>query len=86
MAHSGITMYGAMWCGDCRRSKSLLDALNVDYTYVDLEEKPEAADEAQAISGRKNIPVIVFPDGSHQVEPSDPDLHSKLVSLGAVSQ
>ncbi len=84
MAHSGITMYGATWCGDCRRSKSLLDALGVEYSYVDLEEKPEAADEAQAISGRKNIPVVVFPDGTHQVEPSDPDLHAKLVSLGVV--
>jgi len=86
MASSEITMYGAMWCGDCRRSKSLLDALGVDYTYIDLEEVPEAADEAQSISGRKNIPVIVFPDGTHQVEPSDPDLHSKLVSLGAVAE
>ena len=35
-----------MWCGDCRRSKSLLDTLGVDYDYVDLEEVPEAADTA----------------------------------------
>jgi mycoredoxin len=77
-------MYGAQWCGDCRRSKSLLDTLGLEYTYIDLEEKPEAADEAQAISGRKNIPVIVFPDGTHQVEPSDSDLHAKLTSLGAI--
>jgi glutaredoxin-like protein len=77
-------MYGAQWCGDCRRSKSLLDTLGLEYTYIDLEEKPEAADKAQAISGRKNIPVIVFPDGTHQVEPSDSDLHAKLSSLGAI--
>lgn len=79
-----LTMYGATWCGDCRRSKSLLDALGVDYNYIDLEEKPEAADEASAIAGRKNIPVIVFPDGAFQVEPSDPELHGKLVELGIV--
>ena len=84
MAHSGITMYGAQWCGDCRRSKSLLDTLGIDYNYVDLEERPEAADEAQAVSGRKNIPVIVFPDGTHQVEPSDSDLHAKLQALGTI--
>jgi mycoredoxin len=77
-------MYGAQWCGDCRRSKSLLDTLGIDYNYVDLEEKPEAADEAQSISGRKNIPLIVFPDGTHQVEPSDSDLHAKLQALGTI--
>lgn len=77
-------MYGAQWCGDCRRSKSLLDTLGVDYDYVDLEETPEAAEKAQELAGRKNIPVIAFPDGAVQVEPSDPELHAKLTELGAV--
>lgn len=79
-----ITMFGAAWCGDCRRSKSLLDTLGIDYDYVDLETEVDAAAESEAIAGRKNIPVIAFPDGSHQVEPSDPDLHAKLVELGRV--
>ncbi len=77
-------MYGADWCGDCRRSKKLLDGLGVDYAYVDLVAEPEAADKAHAISGRMNIPVIVFPDGSHQVEPTDPQLRDKLEQLGAL--
>lgn len=77
-------MYGAAWCGDCRRSKALLDSQGVDYDYVDLEETPEAADIAQKIAGRKNIPVISFPDGSFQVEPSDADLTGKLEELGAL--
>ncbi len=79
-----ITLYGAMWCGDCRRSKSLLDTLNVDYTYVDLEEVPEAADVAAGLAGRKNIPVISFPDGAVQCEPSDAELHGKLAELGVI--
>ena len=79
-----ITMYGAAWCGDCRRSKALLDGQGVDYDYVDLEATPEAADIAQSIAGRKNIPVISFPDGSFQVEPSDADLKGKLEELGAL--
>ena len=82
--NSRITMYGAMWCGDCRRSKSLLDTLGVDYDYVDLEEVPEAADVAAELAGRKNIPVIYFPDGAVQVEPTDPQLHAKLTELGAI--
>jgi mycoredoxin len=87
MAHFSedrITMFGALWCGDCRRSKALLDTLGVDYDYVDLEAIPEAADEALAISGRKNIPVIRFPDGEFQVEPADSALHAKLTAIGAV--
>ncbi|MBG6054136.1 glutaredoxin [Salinibacterium sp. CAN_S4] len=82
MTTSTITLFGADWCGDCIRSKALLDAHSVDYTYVDLVATPEQADAALAISGRTNIPVITFPDGSHQVEPSNPELESKLRSLG----
>jgi mycoredoxin len=73
-----ITMYGADWCSDCRRSKALLDAEGVDYSYVDVEQSAEAAEAAKAISGRTSIPVIVFPDGSYQVEPSDDELRAKL--------
>mgnify|MGYP000963450850 CR=1 FL=1 len=79
-----ITMYGAEWCSDCRRSKKLLDGLSVDYDYIDLEAVPEAAEAAKAISGRTNIPVVAFPDGSHFVEPSDAELKAKLESVGAV--
>lgn len=79
-----VTMYGAQWCGDCRRSKSLLDTLGVDYEYVDLEEVPEAAEKAAELAGRKNIPVLHFSDGTVQVEPSDSALHAKLTELGAL--
>ena len=79
-----ITMYGADWCSDCRRSKALLDARGVAYTYIDVELSTEAADAARAISGRTSIPVISFGDGSHQVEPSDAELVAKLVEVGAV--
>ena len=76
-----ITMYGAEWCGDCRRSKRLLDASGVDYDYIDLEVDTAAAETARAISGRTNIPVIVFPDATHLVEPTDQQLSEKLTAL-----
>lgn len=78
-----ITMFGASWCGDCRRSKALLDRLDVDYDYVDVEEEFEGAARAEAISGRKSIPVIVFPDATHFVEPSDAELEAKLSEIAA---
>ncbi len=73
-----VTVYGADWCRDCIRSKSLLDRLGTDYEYIDLVARPEEADRAREISGRTNIPVIVLPDGSHLVEPTDPELEAAL--------
>jgi mycoredoxin len=76
-----ITMYGAEWCGDCRRSKRLLDGMGVDYNYIDLEVDVAAADVARSISGRTNIPVVAFSDGTHFTEPSDADLRAKVEEL-----
>ncbi|MDQ0893605.1 glutaredoxin family protein [Agromyces ramosus] len=73
-----ITMYGAAWCSDCRRSKALLDRRDIDYDYVDLEAVIDGADRAKAISGRTQIPVVVFPDGTHFTEPTDAELAAKL--------
>ncbi len=77
-------MFGAQWCGDCRRSKAVLDGLGVVYDYVDIENVDDGADRASAISGRTNIPVIVFPDGSHLVEPSDVELRAKVAETVAL--
>lgn len=75
---SGITVYGADWCPDCTRTKRALDGAGADYVYRDLVAEPEAAAEAESISGRKNIPVVVLPDGVILVEPSDPELLEAL--------
>jgi glutaredoxin-like protein len=75
-------MYSADWCGDCRRSKRLLDSLNVEYNLIDVEADVSASDKVIEINGgRRSIPVIVFPDGTHLTEPSDNDLKAKLEAL-----
>ncbi len=85
-SHPEITMYGADWCGDCRRSKRLLADLNVEITHIDVEVDESAAVKVIEINGgAKSIPVIVFPDGTHLTEPSDNDLKAKLISLGVIS-
>ena len=77
-----ITMYGAEWCGDCRRSKRFLDSNSVSYNYIDVEADASASEKVIEINGgMRSIPVIVFPDGSHLTEPSDNDLKAKLESL-----
>ncbi len=79
---SKVTMYGAEWCGDCRRSKKFLDANNVEYTYIDVEADESASEKVIEINGgQRSIPVIIFEDGTHMTEPSDNDLKAKLESL-----
>lgn len=74
-----IVMYGADWCGDCRRSKAFLERRGVPFTYVDLEDRPEAMEEViERNNGMRSIPVIVFDDGSHLTEPTNDALAAKL--------
>jgi mycoredoxin len=79
---SDITMYGAEWCKDCRRSKKFLDANNVKYNYIDVEADVTASDKVIEINGgQRSIPVIIFSDGTHLTEPSDVALKEKLEAL-----
>jgi mycoredoxin len=82
VTNANITMYGAEWCGDCRRSKRFLDSNNVSYQYVDVEADTTASDKVIEINGGvRSIPVIVFEDGTHLTEPSDAALKAKLEEL-----
>ncbi len=81
METNTIKMFGAMWCKDCRLAKRILDEAKVTYEYIDLEETPDAAIIAEEISGRKNIPVLLYPDGTHQTEPSAEEIRTKLSTL-----
>lgn len=79
---TSITMYSADWCGDCVRSKRLLDSLEVSYELIDVESVPGASEKIIEINGgKRSIPVILFPDGTHLTEPSDIDLKAKLEAL-----
>jgi len=82
MSAENVVLYGAEWCGDCRRSKRFLDENHVQYTYIDVEADATAAAKVVEINGgAQSIPVILFKDGTHLTEPSDIDLKAKLESL-----
>ena len=77
--NTDIKVYGADWCGDCRRAKRVLDRLGTPYEWIDVDVIAGAAQEAHRISGRKNIPVVVLPDDEILVEPSDAALEEALL-------
>lgn len=79
MSEPKITLYGAYWCPDCRRSKKFLGEQFVPFKWVDIEHDKEAeAFVLQKNNGKRIIPTIVFEDGSFLVEPSNAELAKKL--------
>lgn len=76
---SNLTVYGAYWCPDCRRSKTFLGDRRIPYNWVNIEE--DRAGEAYVLrrnAGKRIIPTIEFPDGSILVEPTNAELAQKL--------
>lgn len=79
-----ITMYGADWCGDCRRAKAYFADNGLAYEYIDVEANPDEIDRIlERNGGVKKIPLIVFADDSHLVEPDNAELAAKLAELTA---
>jgi len=74
-----ITIHGAYWCPDCRRSKQFLGEHQIPYKWVDIEQdKAGEAYVLQKNDGKRIIPTIEFADGSILVEPSNAELAAKL--------
>lgn len=72
-------MYGADWCGDCRRAKVWFRENGVAFTEINVEDDETARERAIEIAGgRKNIPVIVLPGGEVLIEPTNADLAAAL--------
>jgi thioredoxin reductase (NADPH) len=79
MAGDKITVYGAYWCPDCRRAKKFLGEQLIPFDWVDIEQDPAAEQLVlEKNHGKRIIPTILFPDGSHLVEPSNAELAVKL--------
>ena len=65
-----ITVYGADWCGDCRRTKRWLPASGLEWTWIARDADPEVK-TMLADAGYLAIPVVVLPGGQVLVEPTD---------------
>ena len=79
MAEATITVYGADWCSDCRRSKKFLQDNSIPFNWVDTDANQEAEEFVkQKNNGKRIIPTIIFEDGSFLVEPSNEALAEKL--------
>ena len=78
---NNIKFYSTEWCGDCVRSKKLLEKLGITYEEIDIDFNKEAYKRVSELQNRKpRIPTIVFDDGSYLVEPTDVELLEKINS------
>jgi len=74
-----VTMYSTTWCGDCRRSKRLLERHGVPFEEINIDQSPEAAQEVMRLArGHRSVPTIIIEDGPVLVEPSDRQLAQAL--------
>ncbi len=79
MMKPAITVYGAHWCPDCRRSKQFLGEHQIPYNWIDIEQDQDGERYViQRNSGKRIIPTIEFADGSILTEPSNAELAAKL--------
>merc|ERR1711871_1054757 len=87
-----VVLFGTDSCSDTRRAKELLAKLNVPFVLQskgceNFKEHPEAPGcvamrgKAIKISGKRNVPCIVFPDGSFLSEPKNEELEEKVHTL-----
>ncbi len=61
MPDANITVYGAPWCPDCKRSKQFLGEQRVPYNWVDIDQDEEGRSYVQqANNGRQIIPTILL--------------------------
>jgi thioredoxin reductase (NADPH) len=74
-----ITVYGAPWCPDCKRSKQFLAEHRVAFKWVDIDQDQASLQFVEKLQrGGRTIPTIVFGEGDFLLEPTDEDLAAKL--------
>ena len=79
MTKPQITVYGAHWCPDCRRSKQFLGEHQIQSTWVDIEEDSAGEKYVMEVNqGKRLIPTISFDDGTVLRVPSNAELARKL--------
>lgn len=74
-----ITMYSTPWCGYCKRLKGQMDRAGIEFTEVDIEQHPEAADFVMSVNnGNQTVPTVLFADGSALTNPSLAQVQAKI--------
>ena len=79
-----VTVYGADWCGDTKRTLRHLDKLGVAYDYIDVEQDEQASRWVkQHNDGKERKPTVKIGEQVFST-PGDQELESALREQGLV--
>jgi mycoredoxin len=77
-------MYSTTWCGYCYRLKTQLDREGIDYTVIDIEQDPDAADFVMSVNGgNQTVPTVLFGDGTALTNPTLAQVKERLALTAA---
>jgi glutaredoxin len=63
-----VTVYGALWCGDTRRTLRQLDSAGIKYDYIDIDSDEDSERKVIEFNrGKRRIPMVEI--GSDDGEP-----------------
>jgi thioredoxin reductase (NADPH) len=58
-----IKLFGADWCPDCRRAKRFLQDNQLNFQFIDVDDKEESAEYVMSINnGKRIIPTLLIDD------------------------
>jgi mycoredoxin len=79
MSDPQVTMYSTVWCGYCKRLKTMMKAAGIEFAEVDIEHDPAAAEFVMNVNrGNQTVPTLKFADGSALTNPSINEVKAKL--------
>lgn len=70
------------WCPYCRMLKDFLDEQEIPYEEFNIDDDDDALAEINKLqNGGRTVPTVVYPDGTHDVNPSAARLMEKLAAV-----
>ena len=77
--YDGIRVAGAQWSRQCYETKEFLARNQVPYQWLDIERDAPIRELVERLTGGlTRLPVVLFPDGSHLIEPAPLGLATKV--------
>ncbi|MEH2291223.1 FAD-dependent oxidoreductase [Nostoc sp.] len=76
----GIRVIGNRWSPFSHQVKDFIARNQIPYKWLDIELEPDAAKlvEYSQADGRQQLPLVLFPDGSRLIQPSNLEIAAKI--------
>ena len=67
-----VKMYTTTWCGDCRHAKRFMEANNVEFEEINIEEVEGTAEHVMRLNdGKRKVPTFEIDGRAFNLSPYD---------------